>query len=51
MTHEERIKALQQELLALKAELRKAKGAYKRAVLMEEIRSVCRKLARLLENL
>ena len=50
MTHEERIRSLQQELLALKAELRKTKGAYKRAVLMEEIRAVCRELARLQEN-
>ena len=51
MPQEECLKALQKELFALRAELRKAKGAYKRAVLMDEIRSVCRMLARLQEKL
>ena len=51
MTNEERLMVLQQELLSLKAELRKAKGAYKRAVLIEEIRSVSREIVQLQDKL
>ena len=49
MSREERIKALRQELSNLKAELRKAKGEYKRSVLMNEIRAVARQLESLRE--
>ena len=46
-TREERITALRQELSNLQAELRKAKGGFKRSVIQDEIRSVCRQLAQL----
>lgn len=42
MSREERIAALRKELSNLKAELRKTRGQYKRAVIQDEIRAVCR---------
>ena len=50
MSREERIRALQQELSNLKAELRKTRGQYKRATIQEEIRAVSRELVRLEES-
>ena len=47
MNREKRIEALRRELANLKAELRKARGAYRRATLLEEARAVARELARL----
>ena len=47
MNREQRIEALRRELTNLKAELRKAKGTYKRATLQDEIRAIARELARL----
>ena len=44
-----RIDAKRKELLRLKQELRRAKGAYKRAVLRGEIAAVARELARMEE--
>lgn len=49
MSREERIKALRQELSNLKAELRRTRGQYKRATIQDEIRAVCREIARLEE--
>ncbi|MBQ3762838.1 MAG: hypothetical protein II875_12620 [Clostridia bacterium] len=46
---EERRKALLRELSKLKAELRKTKGAYKRAVIISEIRNICGQIERLME--
>lgn len=46
MSREKRIEALRQELSSLKAELRKARGQYKRATIQDEIRAVCRELVR-----
>jgi len=50
MSREERIAALRKELSNLKAELRKTRGQYKRAVIQDEIRAVCRELVRLEEG-
>lgn len=50
MTHEQKVKAKRQELSNLKAELRKTRGQYKRAVIQDEIRAVCRELVRLEEG-
>ena len=50
MSREERINALRQELSNLKAELRKTRGQYKRAIIQEEIRAVSRELVRLEES-
>ena len=50
MSREKRIEALRRELSNLKEELRKARGRYKRATIQDEIRAVCRELARLQEN-
>ena len=50
ITREQRIAALRQELLNLKAELRKTRGQYKRAVIQDEIRAVCREFVRLEEG-
>ena len=47
MTREQRIDALRKELSHLKAELARAHGSYKRSVIQDEIRSVCRELIRL----
>lgn len=49
LTREQREKNLKRELSNLKAELRKAKGEYKRYVLMNEIRAVARQLESLRE--
>ena len=49
MTREDRIRALRQELLNLKAELRKARGNYMRSTIRNEIQAVCRELVRLEE--
>ena len=49
MNREERITALRQELSNLKAELRRTRGQYKRATIQDEIRAVCREIARLEE--
>ena len=49
MSREERITALRQELSNLKAELRRTRGQYKRATIQDEIRAVCREIARLEE--
>ncbi len=46
-TREQRIESLKSELAALKAELKKAKTPFQRAVIMDEIRAVSRQLARL----
>ena len=50
ISKEKRIEALRLELSNLKAELRKTKGSYKRATIQNEIRAVCRELARLEGN-
>ena len=47
MPRKKRAESLRRELSNLKAELRKAKGGFKRAIIQDEIRSVCRELARL----
>ena len=47
---ERKIDAKRKELLRLKQELRRAKGAYKRAVLRGEIAAVARELARMEER-
>ena len=47
ISKEKRIEALRLELSNLKAELRKTKGRYKRAILQDEIRAICRELIRL----
>ena len=47
MTREQRLAALRKELANLKAELAKAHGSYKRSVIQDEIRSVCKELIRL----
>ena len=51
LTREQREKNLKRELSNLKAELRKAKGDYKRSVLMNEIRAVVRQLENLRESI
>ena len=50
ISREQRIAVLRRELSALKAELRKTKGQYKRATIQGEIRAVCRELVRLEEG-
>ena len=47
LTPEERLEALRKELASLKAELRKTKGAYKRSLIADEIRGVCREIEKL----
>lgn len=47
MTHEQKVEALRRELSNLRAELRKTKGSFKRSIIQDEIRGVCRELARL----
>ena len=48
MNREQRIAAMRRELENLKAELRKARGAYQRATIQSEILAIARELARLL---
>ena len=50
MNREKHIEALRQELSNLKEELRKARGQYRRATIRDEIRAVCRELARLQDD-
>ena len=45
--HDQRVKALHKELSNLKVELQKSKGSFKRSTIQNEMRSVCRELARL----
>ena len=47
---EQRIIALRRELEQLRAELRRARGAFRRATIQDEIRAVARELARMEER-
>ncbi len=47
LTREQRIEALKKELSNLQAELKKARGGFKRSILMDEIRSVIHRLEQL----